>query len=221
MDTNLNDYINDVDSLNVENQTSLKDVTGKQREELKKEEEMDLKENILWLKDMSLSLFGLMMRPDGKPVDFSDKEGREKQTNTLAVIKEQIAGLISQADLNNQDYATQISGAIPKKIEAEFSAEDRKRIDGLQRYWKCVVTFFATSIASFIIGGCVLCYYVGDFNKRSATLKSWYVDNKNAIDFGTYLKDNEPKIYEYWQSGRWQRDKALRDSVNKARKMRE
>lgn len=199
----------------------LKEVTGKEREKLTKEQEKDVKELIYEFRDTISSLFGILMLPNGKLVDFSDKDGRQQLKDSLLVFKTTMETAISNANLANKEYADQIAKAIPKKIDAELVDKDRERIDWLKRYWKYSVVSRILVILCF----CGMFFAVGakfgETNQRSTDLQSWYEDNRDALDFGNYLKENNPKSYESWHSGRWKSDKALRDSINKANKYSE
>lgn len=206
---------------------NLKEATGKKREELTKEQEKDVKELISGLSDMVTSLFGILMLPNGKLVDFSDKEGRKQLRDTVLVFKTKIEDAINDATLANKGYAEAIGKAIPKKVDAEMVEEDRNRIDWLRRFWKwCIMSIFAVVLisgATFYFSG----KKMGSANEKEAfaddlmvSAKQWYEDNNSAMNFGKYLKEHEPTIYKHWHSGRWQRDKALRDFVYRTNKMR-
>lgn len=194
----------------------LKEATGKKREELTKEQEKDVKGCVSDIIDMTSVLAGIFMQPNGKLVDFSDKEGRKLLIDTAKAFKMELQKSIKEANLENKDYATMISNAIPKKIDAELVQEDRDRVDVLKRYWKFWIgsMFLSTLIAcaTFFYSG----YKYSGAMTLSAELEQWYVDNQNAVIFGNYLKKFNPKTYEYWHSGRWQRDKALQDSIKEA-----
>ncbi|MDE6577382.1 MAG: hypothetical protein K2K58_04340 [Muribaculaceae bacterium] len=44
-------------------------------------------------------------------------------------------------------------------------------------------------------------------------LDRWHQENAEAISFGQIYRDNYPKKYREWQTGRWQQDIAYRDSL--------
>lgn len=44
-------------------------------------------------------------------------------------------------------------------------------------------------------------------------LDRWHQDNAEAISFGQFYRENYPKKYREWQTGRWQQDIAYRDSL--------
>lgn len=218
-----NDQVNNNESAEVNvapTVAKLKEVTGKKREELTKEQEKDMKELIYEFRDTITALFGILMLSNGKLVDFSDREGRKQLKDSLVVFKGRMEKAFSDASLDNQGYAEKIAKAIPKKVTAEFVEKDRKRMDWLKRYWRYLV---ATRII-ITLCFCGMFYMLGNkFGKaeqRSTELQSWYADNRNAMDFGNYLKENETQIYEYWRTGRWQKDKNLRDSIHQVKKMR-
>lgn len=205
---------------NASGKTSLKEVTGKERDELTKEEEKDVKESIAEIRDIATMTCGILTQPDGKLVDFSDKAGRRQLKDALLAFKTQMQNSINDSNLENKKYAEVIEKAIPKKIDAELVEEDRNRIDWLRRFWnRCIL-----ALLLIVLFACGTFYFngkkVGEVNALSDELEQWYVTNQNAINFGNYMKEYNLKTYEYWHSGRWKRDKALRDSVNQANKMR-
>lgn len=210
-----------VDNTATASSMPLKEATGKKREELTKEQEKDVKGCVSDLIDMTSVLAGVFMLPNGKLVDFSDKEGRRLLIDTAKAFKMELQKSIKDANLKNKDYAEMISNAIPKKIDAELVKEDRDRVDVLKRYWKFWIgsMFLSTLIA------CATFFYSGMKHSEAKTLSTeleqWYIDNQNAVIFGNYLKKYNPKTYEYWHSGRWQSDIALQDSIRGASKYRE
>lgn len=199
----------------------LKEVTGKKREELTKEQEKDMKELIYEFRDTITAIFGILMLPNGKLVDFSDREGRKQLKDSLIVFKGRMEKAFSDASLANKDYAEQIAKAIPKKIQGELVNEDRDRIDGMRRYWKaCIAIMFGTiliSSASFFFSG----KKYSKANTRSEELEQWYADNNDAVNFGKYLKEKAPDTYEYWHSGQWEKDEKLIDSLSQSNKFHE
>ncbi len=42
---------------------------------------------------------------------------------------------------------------------------------------------------------------------------SKYIGHKRAISSGKFYRENYPKKYSEWQTGRWQQDIAYRDSL--------
>lgn len=209
-----------VNNKSTDGATPLKEVTGKEREKLTKEEEKDVKGSVSVMVDATNMLCGVLTRPDGKLVDFSDKDGRDLLTRSILALNTQVQIAFNNANLENKKYAEAIAKAIPKKIEAELVDEDRNRIDWLKRFWKrCLLGLFLG-----ILIACGIFYFngkkVGETDALADELERWYVTNQNAINFGNYMKEYNPKTYEYWHSGRWKRDKALRDSVNQANKVR-
>ncbi len=52
--------------------------------------------------------------------------------------------------------------------------------------------------------------------KQSSVPIGWYEDNAESIAFGQFYRENFPKQYRDWQTGRWQQDIAYRDSLRHA-----
>lgn len=55
-----------------------------------------------------------------------------------------------------------------------------------------------------------------DYENRIEQLDRWYEDNAEAVAFGQFYRENFPKQYRDWQTGRWQQDIAYRDSLRHA-----
>lgn len=55
-----------------------------------------------------------------------------------------------------------------------------------------------------------------DYENRIEQLDRWYEDNADAIAFGQFYRENFPKKYRDWQTGRWQQDIAYRNSLRHA-----
>lgn len=238
---NLNGFVGNTDEMNenpsqpntVENNVAVEnsaavdnqevpvtEVPVKQAEELDPNEEMELKALLLMLRDMIMALYNALLQANGKLVDFSDKEGRKCLLELLLLLPKKLESILSKNKIDNNEFISSLEKVIPKEVKAQFDEVDRNRIDFLRRYVKWItVGLFAAIIiipcTSFFICGKI----VGKVNARSAALEQWYVNNQNAVNFGNYMREYNPKTYAYWHSGRWQKNKALRDSMAEANKM--
>jgi len=52
-----------------------------------------------------------------------------------------------------------------------------------------------------------------DYESHIEQPDRWYEDNTEAIAFGQFYRENFPKQYRDWQTGRWQQDIAYRDPL--------
>ena len=55
-----------------------------------------------------------------------------------------------------------------------------------------------------------------EYEQRINELDRWHQENAEAISFGQFYRENYPKKYREWQTGRWQQDIAYHDSLIRA-----
>ena len=114
--------------------------------------------------------------------------------------------------------------SIPTAIEAILSEDDRKRLDDNFKSWTDVFRLHLPTfgIVGLVIGICIMGSILvahsasntrRDYENRIGQLDRWYEDNAEAIVFGQFYRENFPKQYRDWQTGRWQQDIAYRDSI--------
>lgn len=153
------------------------------------------------LTGVTTGLGNTLTNPDGSVVDISDKVGRQEDRQVLENIQTQINAIL---------------GRVPSSLKAEVCEEDRSRLDKVLLYFKHErwLLIFLFVVAGFLFG--TLCMGLNDARFRSNELETWYHDQRDAICFGHYLREHNPKLYEYWYSGRWQRKVASKDSIAKA-----
>ena len=117
--------------------------------------------------------------------------------------------------------------SIPNAIEATLSEDDRKRLDDNFKSWADVFRLHLPTfgIVGLFIGICIMGSVLvahsasdtrHDYENRIEQLDRWYEDNDEAIAFGQFYRENFPKQYRDWQTGRWQQDIAYRDSLRHA-----
>ena len=117
--------------------------------------------------------------------------------------------------------------SIPTAIEATLSDDDRKRLDDNFKSWADVFRLHlpAFGIVGLVVGICIMGSILvsrsasdtrRDYENRIEHLDHWYEDNADAIAFGQFYRENFPKQYRDWQTGRWQHDIAYRDSLRHA-----
>jgi len=115
--------------------------------------------------------------------------------------------------------------SIPIAIEATLSDDDRKRLDDNFKSWTDVFRLHLPTfgVVGLIVGICIMGSILvshsasetrRDYENRIGQLDRWYEDNAEAIAFGQFYRENFPKQYRDWQTGRWQQDIAYRDSLH-------
>lgn len=89
--------------------------------------------------------------------------------------------------------------AIPKEITTQFCKEDRKRLDFFQdklnKYGKLVIVGF---ILTGIILGITISAGVANIS-RANELKEIEYENSQEIEFGKFMRENNPKTWRHWQ----------------------
>lgn len=114
--------------------------------------------------------------------------------------------------------------SIPNAIEATLSEDDRKRLDDNFKSWADVFRLHLPTfgIVGLFIGICIMGSVLvahsasdtrHDYENRIEQLDRWYENNAEAVAFGQFYRENFPKQYCDWQTGRWQQDIAYRDSL--------
>jgi len=117
--------------------------------------------------------------------------------------------------------------SIPTAIEATLSDDDRKRLDDNFKSWTDVFRLYLPTfgIIGVVVGICIMGSILvsrsasdtrRDYENRIGQLDRWYEDNAESIAFGHFYRENFPKQYRDWQTGRWQQDIAYRDSLHHA-----
>lgn len=117
--------------------------------------------------------------------------------------------------------------SIPTAIEATLSDDDRKRLDDNFKSWTDVFRLHLPTfgIVGLVVGICIMGSILvsrsasntrREYENRIEQLDRWYEDNAEAIAFGQFYRENFPKQYRDWQTGRWQQNIAYRDSLRHA-----
>ena len=157
-----------------------------------------LSQDIKRLADMAADMSSVLLKEDGTLVDLSDKAGREK--------------LMKSVNLNT-DLASQILKAIPSAVTAELSEKDRNL---MERFYKDRKTYALTLLLCVLMTGLLMgiaLYGIASNKIRSRELEEWYQENRSAIDFGNFVREEKPSMWNYWHSGRCQQNVTVRDSI--------
>ena len=113
---------------------------------------------------------------------------------------------------------------IPSNIKAHLCDEDRDRLDtnfirlkNLIKLHLPIVIGTGALVGICLMGSVMVSSYASDkrhyYEERIKELDRWHQENAEAITFGQFYRENYPKKYREWQTGRWQHDIAYRDSL--------
>lgn len=117
--------------------------------------------------------------------------------------------------------------SIPSTVEARFCDEDRNRLDTnfirLKNLIKLnfpIVVGIGALVGICLTGSIMVCNSAAnkrhEYEQRINELDRWHQENAEAISFGQFYRENYPKKYREWQTGRWQQDIAYHDSLIRA-----
>ena len=116
---------------------------------------------------------------------------------------------------------------MPTSIEAHLCEDDRNLLDSnfirLKNLIKLnlpIVIGIGALVGICLMGSVMVSKSATDkrheYEQRIKELDRWHQENIEAISFGQFYRENYPKKYREWQSGRWQQDIAYRDSLIRA-----
>lgn len=175
--------------------------TPQPQDVLRREDVQNLTESVDNLSDITTGLGNTMTNADGSVIDISDKAGRQADRRYMKETKDRI---------------NEVLGKVPEGVDATLCDDDRKRMDKVLDYFKTSrwLQNFLFVVNGILFG--ILCMQLNDARVRSNELEYWYIDQRDAICFGHYIREHDKHLYEYWYTGRWQRNEAYKDSVEKA-----
>ena len=154
---------------------------------------------------------------------FLDDDGSIKDIAHSA----EIISAIRQNQSAMDRYCERIEASqreIPSSIEAHLCDEDRDRLDTnfirLKNLIKLnfpIVIGIGALVGICLMGSIMVCNSAANkrhkYEQRINELDRWHQENAEAISFGQFYRENYPKKYREWQTGRWQHDIAYRDSL--------
>ena len=157
---------------------------------------------------------------------FLDDDGSIKDIAHSAEIISALRKTLSAMDR----YCERIDAAqreIPSSIEAHLCEEDRDRLDtnfirlkNLIKLHLPIVIGIGALVGVCLMGSIMVSNSASDkshyYEQRIKELDRWHQENDEAISFGQFYRENYPKKYREWQTGRWQQDIAYRDSLIRA-----
>lgn len=184
-----------------ERKTTLKSVVSEDNdnEPMTTKQANALSQDIKRLADMVADMSSVLLKEDGTLVDLSDRAGRERLAKSVKL---------------NTELGNKMMKAIPSSVTAELCEKDRNL---MERFYKDRKAYARTLMFSILMTGLLMgiaLYGIASNRIRSRELEKWYQENRNAIDFGNFIRHESPSTWNYWHSGRWQDDVAVRDSIS-------
>ena len=165
-----------------------------------------LLQDIRRMADMTADMSSVLLNEDGTLVDISDKTGREKLTKSINL---------------NTELSARMMKAIPSGVTAELCENDRQL---MERFYKDRKNYARTLLFCILMAGLLMgiaLYGIASNRIRSGELDEWYQENRSAIDFGNFVRQENPSLWKYWHSGRWQRNVEVRDSITQRNLMKD
>lgn len=165
-----------------------------------------LLQDIRRMADMTADMSSVLLNEDGTLVDISDKTGREKLTKSINL---------------NTELSARMMKAIPSGVTAELCENDRQL---MERFYKDRKNYARTLMFCILMAGLLMgiaLYGIASNRIRSGELDEWYQENRSAIDFGNFVRQENPSLWKYWHSGRWQRNVEVRDSITQRNLMKD
>lgn len=195
-------------------QSDFKDAAedGKESDVITKKDVQAFIENSKLVTDTVDNFCAVMLTPDGHPIDFSDKEGRDKLQKSIAANTK----VLNDGKTAIENAGTAVLKKIPSDVEAEFGEDDRNRFDKFFMWYKGgAITLM---IISFIVGAILmvgiyanvkagnrnddLSARADSLEQRSKELDRKTADQQESIDFGNYMKKANPKTLKNWQASK-------------------
>lgn len=116
---------------------------------------------------------------------------------------------------------------MPTSIEAHLCEDDRNLLDSnfirLKNLIKLNLPIFigiGVLVGICLMGSVMVSKSATDkrlqYEQRIKELDRWHQENAETISFGQFYRENYPKKYREWLTGRWQQDIAYRDSLIRA-----
>lgn len=163
--------------------------------------------------ELAGALFEIFLDDDGTLKDFAHTKRFESVMNHTTHKLEEACDRVETA-----------VQSVPTRIEVRLCDEDRNRLDKNFLSWKDMFRLHPWGFLSVgalvgicLMGAIMMCRSASDkkheYEQRINQLDRWHQDNAEAISFGQFYRENYPKKYREWQTGRWQQDIAYRDSL--------
>ena len=165
-----------------------------------------LSQDIKRLADMVADMSSVLLKEDGTLVDLSDRAGRERLAKSVKL---------------NTEMGAKMMKAIPSSVTAELCDKDRNL---MERFYKDRKAYARTLMFCILMTGLLMgiaLYGIASNRIRSSELEKWYKENRTAIDFGNFIRQESPSTWNYWHSGRWHHDVAVMDSICHSNQMKE
>jgi len=163
--------------------------------------------------ELAGALFEIFLDDDGSMKDFAHI------TELKSILRQS-----SQVLSNATEKVEKLVKSVPTSIEVHLCDEDRNRLESNFLRLKNLIKLhlpLVLSLCAFVgiclMGSIMMCNSASDkkheYEQRINQLDRWHQDNAEAISFGQFYRENYPKKYREWQTGRWQQDITYRDSL--------
>lgn len=157
---------------------------------------------------------------------FLDDDGSIKDIAHSAEIISALRQTLSAMD-RCCDRIEAAQRGMPTSIEAHLCEDDRNLLDSNFIRLKNLVKLNLPIVIGIgaLVGICLMGSVMVsksatdrryDYEQRLNELDRWHQENAEAISFGQFYRENYPKKYREWQTGRWEQDIAYRDSLIRA-----
>lgn len=157
---------------------------------------------------------------------FLDDDGSIKDIAHSAEIISALRQTLSAMD-RCCDRIEAAQRGMPTSIEAHLCEDDRNLLDSNFIRLKNLVKLNLPIVIGIgaLVGICLMGSVMvsksatdrrHDYEQRLNELDRWHQENAEAISFGQFYRENYPKKYREWQTGRWEQDIAYRDSLIRA-----
>ena len=191
-----------------ERKTTLKSVVSEDNdnEPMTVKQANALSQDIKRLADMVADMSSVLLKEDGTLVDLSDKLGRERLAKSVKL---------------NTELGVKMMKAIPSAVTAELCENDRNLMG---KFYKDRKAYARTLMFCILMTGQLMgiaLYGIANNRIRSGELEKWYRENRTAIDFGNFVRQESPSIWDDWHSGRWQHNETVMDSIHHSNQTKE
>ena len=173
-------------------------------ESVKSMEESSLanKENAERMYDLATEICNAYLNEDGTPRDFADREGRNALMDSIKANTREL----EKVKKNFTAFKDELLSRIPDHVEARLCDEHAALLD---RFYKHRVYYILTLVLLTVSAACLGIGWMMKSNEYTNKAKEyerliqradrWEKANKDAIDFGTYMRKNNPNTFRRWK----------------------
>lgn len=160
------------------------------------------KENSDRIYDLSAELCNVYLNEDGTPRDFADREGRQALMNSINANTKVLEGLKQ----NQEDWLEKLLDKIPNRVEAFLNKNHAQLLENFYKYrvyyiltLVLLVIIATTAGIAWLVKANEYSSKAAEYEKRCQEAALWKKANKDAADFGVYMKKNNPNTFRRWK----------------------